>query len=48
MAVQLIITDLDGTIIDEENKVPQRVSEAFLQARARGIPAVIATGRTLA
>ena len=48
MAVQLIITDLDGTIIDEENKVTQRVSEAFQQARARGVPAVIATGRTLA
>lgn len=48
MPVKLIITDLDGTIIDEENKVPQLVSEAFHKARERGVPAVIATGRTLA
>ncbi len=48
MPVKLIITDLDGTVIDEENKVTKRVSEAFEKARIRGVPAVIATGRTLA
>lgn len=46
MAVQLIITDLDGTVYDEDNRIPVSVAATFRQARALGVPAVIATGRT--
>jgi Cof subfamily protein (haloacid dehalogenase superfamily) len=47
MSIQLIVTDLDGTVLDEENRIPDRVREAFRLARQKGIPAVIATGRTM-
>ncbi|MDD2533840.1 MAG: HAD family hydrolase [Eubacteriales bacterium] len=48
MAIELIITDLDGTVIDEKNQVPDEVGKIFLQAKAKGVPTIIATGRTLA
>lgn len=48
MPVKLIVADLDGTVIDEENHVPERVRRAFRMAHQQGVPAVIATGRTLA
>ncbi len=47
MSIQLIVTDLDGTVLDEENRIPDRVRTAFYLARQKGIPAVIATGRTM-
>lgn len=47
MPIELIVTDLDGTVLDEENRIPEPVSQAFHRARAKGVPAIIATGRTL-
>ncbi len=47
MPIELIVTDLDGTVLDEENHIPETVSHAFRRARAKGVPAIIATGRTL-
>lgn len=47
MPIQMIFTDLDGTVLDEDNRIPERVQAAFRLARQKGIPAVIATGRTL-
>ena len=48
MPVQLIVADLDGTVLNEENVVAEPVRQAFRLAREQGVPAVVATGRTLA
>lgn len=42
---KLICTDVDGTLIDNENKISERTKEAFLACQDMGIKVVIASGR---
>ncbi len=46
MPVKLIVTDLDGTVFNEDNEILPEVTAAFQQAGQAGIPVVVATGRT--
>ncbi|MDQ0203975.1 Cof-type HAD-IIB family hydrolase [Pectinatus haikarae] len=45
MPIKLIVTDLDGTLLNEEKLVSRANIEAFHIARKNGIAASIATGR---
>ena len=42
---KLIFTDVDGTLIDNENRISERTRKAFIACQERGIKVVIATGR---
>jgi Cof subfamily protein (haloacid dehalogenase superfamily) len=44
--IKLIATDLDGTLLNSEHQVSPRTMNALREAIARGIPIVIATGKT--
>lgn len=46
MKIRLIATDLDGTLFDDEKKVPEENLAALHACRERGILIVPATGRT--
>lgn len=47
MAIKLIVTDMDGTLFDEDHAtVPQRNITALRRARERGIKLALASGRT--
>ena len=39
------ITDIDGTLIDDDGNLPERNREALQHCRDQGIPVVLATGR---
>lgn len=41
----LLVTDLDGTLIDAERRVPERNREAIARANAEGVAVAIVTGR---
>lgn len=43
--IKLIVTDLDGTLLGPDGKVPARSAEAVARARAAGIGTAISTGR---
>ncbi|MFD0828156.1 Cof-type HAD-IIB family hydrolase [Neobacillus sp. M.A.Huq-85] len=43
--VKLIAVDLDGTLLNEENRISQRNLEAIKFAQSNGVEVVIATGR---
>src|SRR5690625_1515985 len=43
--VKLIAIDLDGTLLNKENKVSKQNLEAIKHARSTGVEVVIATGR---
>lgn len=45
MSYTWLITDVDGTLLDEANNLPEGNRAALEQCRARGIPVVLATGR---
>lgn len=45
--IKLIALDLDGTLLDEEKKLPAANEEAMRECIARGIYVVPATGRTV-
>ena len=45
MAVKLIVTDLDGTLLNSEKQVSERTLRAIEEARRRGVYVTIATGR---
>ncbi len=45
LAPRLIAVDIDGTIVDHSDVLPQRVGEALRAAAAAGIEVVLATGR---
>lgn len=47
MAIKLIVTDMDGTLLDEKIEVTNRVTEAILHAQDAGIEFAVATGRTV-
>ncbi|PCK19661.1 phosphatase [Bacillus pumilus] len=43
--IQLIATDLDGTLLNSEHKVSQENEQALKEAKASGIEVVVSTGR---
>jgi Cof subfamily protein (haloacid dehalogenase superfamily) len=45
MPIQLIATDIDGTLLDSRAQLPSRNAEALREAASRGIEIVIVTGR---
>ncbi|MNW25545.1 putative phosphatase [compost metagenome] len=47
MPYQIIVLDMDGTLLDEYSRVSDRLKKYFMELRARGIFIFIATGRTL-
>lgn len=45
MTVRALYFDLDGTLLDEDHRVPTPLSKAIDKARARGLMIGVATGR---
>lgn len=45
---KIIALDMDGTLLNSEKKVTDRVKEALDKARAKGVKVVLATGRPIA
>ena len=45
-SIQLIITDLDGTLLNSQGQLSTPNEKAMRQAMAKGIPVTIATGKT--
>lgn len=43
--IQLIATDLDGTLLNSEHKVSQENEQALKEAAANGLEVVVSTGR---
>jgi Cof subfamily protein (haloacid dehalogenase superfamily) len=43
--VRLLVLDIDGTIVDESNRVRDSVAQAVRSAQRRGVAVAIATGR---
>ncbi|WP_381414833.1 Cof-type HAD-IIB family hydrolase [Spiroplasma endosymbiont of Anurida maritima] len=48
MAIKMIITDIDGTLINSDRKIPQINIEAIKKAQDLGIIVTVATGRVAA
>ena len=44
--IKLVVTDLDGTLLNPQHTVSPRVEAAIKAVMAKGIPVVIATGKT--
>jgi Cof subfamily protein (haloacid dehalogenase superfamily) len=47
MAIKLIITDIDGTLLNRDREVTPRTARALQRAKDRGVLVTLATGRTL-
>lgn len=45
--IKLIATDMDGSLLDDEKRLPPDFREVFEELRRRGIPLVIASGRSV-
>ncbi len=45
MSVQLLVVDLDGTLLTSNREIPPRVLRAVQAAQARGVRVCVATGR---
>ena len=45
MNTKMIVTDMDGTLLDSKGRIPEENAAALLEAAQRGIEIVIATGR---
>lgn len=43
--VRLLVLDIDGTILDESNRIRDSVAQAIRSAKLRGVAVAIATGR---
>lgn len=46
MEIKLVASDIDGTLIDESEKIPLRLIETVKKCRERGIGFALVTGRT--
>lgn len=46
MAVKLIVSDIDGTLVGKSGKVSERTLAAFRACERKNIPVVVASGRT--
>ena len=44
--VQLIVTDVDGTLLNSRQELTMRVEAALARAAASGVPTVLATGKS--
>jgi HAD superfamily hydrolase (TIGR01484 family) len=44
--IQLVITDLDGTLLNSRGELSPGNEKAIRQAIAKGVPVTIATGKT--
>lgn len=47
-AIQLVVTDLDGTLWDGTEFVHERTLKAWAEVERRGVPVLVATGRRVA
>ena len=47
MEIRLIAADMDGTLLDDEKRIPEENLRAFRACAAQGIEIVPATGRTM-
>lgn len=47
MSIKLIVSDLDGTLLNENVEISDRTADAILTAQDSGIEFAIATGRTI-
>ena len=45
--MKALFFDLDGTLLDDEKKIPASAAEALMAARARGVKVFVCTGRSL-
>lgn len=45
MAIKMIVTDLDGTLLNTQNTISEKNKAAFKKAKEKGIIPVVATGR---
>lgn len=45
MAYKIVFIDIDGTLVNEEKKIPQDAKEAITELKKQNIPIVLATGR---
>ena len=45
MHMKMIVTDMDGTLLDSKGRIPEENAASLLAAEAEGIEVVIATGR---
>ena len=43
--IKLLVVDIDGTIVGDDNSVRKIVKQAISRAKAKGIKTAIATGR---
>lgn len=46
MAIKLLISDLDGTLLGPDGSISSRTAGALYRARQAGIPLLVATGRS--
>ena len=46
MKIKLIVSDVDGTIIDKNNIIPQKNFEAIQKINKKNIPFAICTGKS--
>lgn len=47
MSIKLIVTDMDGTLLNENIEITNRATEAIFRAQNAGLDFAIATGRTV-
>ena len=46
MSIKLIVTDMDGTLLNYEDEISQENTEALISAQKRGIQVILASGRS--
>lgn len=45
MSYNIVFFDIDGTLVNDEKRVPQNTVEAIAELKKNGVEPVIATGR---
>ena len=46
MKYKIVFFDIDGTLVDENNHIPQSTIHAVKELRTKGLQVVLATGRS--
>lgn len=46
MAVKLIVSDIDGTLVGKSGRVSERTLEVFRKCERKNVPVIVASGRT--